>query len=175
MRMDTDLGGCVLRRYAGIFIVIFSSLAGCAKAPPTPSACVPTLSGALSVRQNNHVNMATFVWQQFAPNAYRVKLSSALGLYQVTLTGFNGQVRIKNRAPNAALLPVNYLQQWLRHLPATRHYQAHYDVKGHLTQVVEAGWQVDWLSDSKMVLTQLSQQKIQIRLAIGQWQCSLSN
>lgn len=148
------------------------------------------IDGAFSFKSQGKVNLANYSWQQRSPTDYLITLDSALHLYRVTVQGTAHQVKLVEseqhvmtaRTPEALLekrlhtrLPIQALRFWIRGLPAPGHYQADYDRWGHLDQLQQAGWQVQFDHYARVGSVDLPQRLSiqgpgqQIKLVIKSW------
>jgi len=120
-----------------------------------------SIRGALSIQQPGESEIANYSWWQQGQQNYRITLASSLNLYQITVTGANGQVQLRRGSrdviqastPEALLqrslgwqLPVSNLYYWVRGLPATGRKVASYDRYGHLATLRQSGWRVQYHS-----------------------------
>jgi outer membrane lipoprotein LolB len=116
------------------------------------------IDGAFSVRQPQQSTIAAYQWQQ-QETQYRIHIYSSLDLYGINIVGRPGAVtlwRAQNQpltanSPEALMqqtlgwrLPISNLYYWLRGLPAPGHYQARFDRYGHLVQLQQQGWQINY-------------------------------
>ncbi len=117
------------------------------------------INGALSLQMRNQTSLANYQWQQQGPKHYHLQLSSSLNLYVLSINGTPGSVKLNSNdnkvisGTNAAdlvaqtigyPLPVHDLYYWIRSLPAPGEAYTHYDHFGHLTQLRQGQWQVQF-------------------------------
>lgn len=115
-----------------------------------------SINGAFSVQHHRKAELANYTWTQ-QNGAYDIRLSSALNLYTVSITGKPGQVSLHESkqgtlsasSPETLLtkrlgwsLPISDLNFWIRGLPAPGNSTPHYDSYGHLQSVQQQGWSV---------------------------------
>lgn len=132
----------------------------------TPAAHLATLKkikfwradGVFSVRETGQrPEIADFSWREFGKGAYRITITSAMGLYRVEIHRQIGSVTLwKNgthvftaKTPEKLMqkalgwsLPIHELHVWMKGMPAQNagKYAAGYDKYGHLTVLHQAGW-----------------------------------
>lgn len=117
------------------------------------------LNGAFSVQQAKSNTIANYYWQQHGQR-YDIQIHSALDLYSLQIQGKPHQVILKEsqqktvRAASAEALmqrrlgwslPIADLTYWIRGLPAPAPQQSKHDRYGHLTQLIQQGWNVHFL------------------------------
>lgn len=115
-------------------------------------------SGVLSIQEpNTKPVLGDFYWQQ-TNLAYRIVISSPLGLYHLEMTKSFGMVTLwKNgtrvftaKTPDSIMrhamgwsLPISNLQYWIKGMPAPQScgkYFVMHDQYGHLTALKQDGW-----------------------------------
>lgn len=147
------------------------------------------INGAFSIQQRGESHIASFEWQQFGIR-YAINIHSSLGLYSLNLEGRPDLVVLHETNQKAVTassasellhqrlgwrFPVTNLTDWIRGLPAAGEYRAKYDQYGHLTQLVQQGWQVDFSNyinfgqiDLPRTLN-LSGYGVKIRIVVKKW------
>ncbi len=147
------------------------------------------IAGAFSIRQPNKSVIASYDWEQKGQN-YRIHIQSSLDIYSVNIAGQPGRVTLWRSAkeyftaqtPEQLMqqqlgwqLPVSSLYYWLRGLPAPGNYHGQWDSYGHLIQLSQAGFTVQfshYLSlngvDVPQML-QISNPRVAMRIAIKRW------
>lgn len=117
------------------------------------------IQGAFSFQRKGQASIANYAWQEKPNNHYTITLESALNLYSVTIEGQPGHVTLLEpkkkvltaTSPEALLqqrlsirLPVQSLIYWIRGLPTDAPYQARFDDYGHLIDLTQQGWHIQF-------------------------------
>ena len=117
------------------------------------------MSGAFSIQQTGQKpNIANFAWRNYSGKNYSIEISSALGLYSISIHREDHNVTLwKNgthpyNAPTPEgimqqamgwSLPISPLSSWMKGMPSkTALYEAQYDAYGHLTTLEQDGWTI---------------------------------
>lgn len=165
-----------------IFLGFFLLLSGCAhlqktqnphhytiEAPAVRQAQLAKIKywraeGSFAVREtgkDKNAEMADFVWNQFNNKNYRVRISSALGLYLVDIQyefhvaklWKNGTHVYTAKTPEALMqkalgwsLPMPQMKYWLKGEVAKNagHAVTSFDKYGHLTNLHQSGWVIQF-------------------------------
>lgn len=116
--------------------------------------------GALSVVKAGKADIANYHWQQGSAHDYKIRISSALAIYQLLLVRNaqgvtlykNGARLLQAQTPEKLLLkavgwylPVRPLRYWYRGMVAPSTFGkavAQYDQYGHLVALKQSGWQI---------------------------------
>lgn len=149
-----------------------------------------TASGAFSVRQQQHTDLANFSWQQHSLSRYQVRVSSSLNLYHLIITANNNTITLNDQthppiraaSPEALLqqttgyrLPIRNLIYWSRGLPAPGPHQQQLDQYGHIHTLNQQGWKITYRRYTAIQhvdlpqLIDLTRPGLRIRIAIKQW------
>lgn len=117
-------------------------------------------TGSVGIKLTNKpAELARMDWYQFN-RAYRISLTSALDLYQISIHGTLGRVNLwKNgtrfstaKTPEGLMenavgwsLPVDALSLWIKGAPVqSKPYHAAYDKWGHITALSQQGWVISY-------------------------------
>ncbi len=119
------------------------------------------ISGKVAIHSNTDSITASLSWQQSYGN-YTISLFGPLGTNSLTLKGQPGKVILESSDGKKAIantpeqlvaqqsgwkLPISNLYYWVRGLPAPNSSaQKSYDPYHRLTQLTQAGWQIQFLS-----------------------------
>ena len=148
-------------------------------------------SGAFSVKVDNKLNSANFIWEQSSHYNYRINISSALNIKSFTMIGNYHSVTLwttetkeySARKPEQVMqkelgwsIPVSNLYFWIRDIPAPGVSQdRQYDKYGHLRYFRQNGWQIRYTSYVTKngvdypVFVELFRPNIYIRIVIKHW------
>ena len=147
------------------------------------------IQGAFSIQYHDRNDIANYWWWQ-KDDRYRIRIASSLNLYTATMNGTPNTVLFSrdDHHYSAAtpeqlmqqqlgwMLPVRNLVYWLRDLTAPNiSYRAQYDALGHLVQLQQQGWiiqftQFDAVKNRDLPrLLNLSRPGIKVRIVIKQW------
>ncbi len=155
-----------------------------------------TITGRLAVSHGSESWNLDVLWQQQG-DAYFIKLTGPLGAGQIQLRGDQDGVVLEDgehhpqyaENPDSLLydntglkIPVNGMRFWVRGLPAPQmHEDSRALVAGRLTQLHQAGWQLQFRRYQQVKTTVLPQKlfmqrgDLEVRLMIDQWQLGLPN
>ena len=147
------------------------------------------IDGAFSIRQPNNSSIANYEWQQ-SGKTYNIRINSSLGIYSVVIAGKPGRITLRRsdnksfsaRSPEQLMqqqlgwrLPLSNLFYWLRGLPAPGKYQPRFGRYGHLVNLQQQGWHVQFSQyvtvngvDMPRIL-QLQSGNLTVRIAIKHW------
>lgn len=150
-----------------------------------------TVQGAAGIRTVDNAWSASLFWHQTA-DKYSLHLFGPLGVNRIQLAGDKNQVTLTmpsepaKTAKNAEVLlqkqlgwhlPVNYLQYWIRGIPAPQTAaQLSWDTFHHVTQLKQGGWIINYADYSNIdgidlpTRINLHNPQLQVRLVIRQWQ-----
>ena len=144
------------------------------------------MEGAFSLQQPQHSAIANYSWDQNKQN-YTIHIYSSLHFYETNIIGTTRQItlldsdnkRYTAKTPEILLqqhlgwhLPISNLFYWIRGLPGKGPYHLQNDVYGHLTQLQQDGWVVQfsrYKSVDQVDLPQLLQLKkgsLNVRIAV---------
>lgn len=150
------------------------------------------IDGALSIRTGKKADLANYTWQQRGQSWYRIRLSSALNLYNLLVIGDHHQAQLykdgrffaKARTPKALMqkttgwyLPVSNLYYWVRGLsvPKLRVQNQVSDQFGHIKELSQAGWNIKYNAyktfsgvDLPQVMT-LSHDHLKVKIVMRRW------
>lgn len=147
------------------------------------------IHGAFSIQQRGESHIASYEWRQFGVR-YTIDIHSSLGLYSLSLEGRPEWVVLHETNQKAVTassasellnqrlgwsFPVTNLTDWIRGLPAAGEYRAKYDQYGHLTQLIQQGWQVgfsNYVNFGQIDLPRtlnLSGYGVKIRIIVKRW------
>ena len=147
--------------------------------------------GVLSLRSPDQSVIATYRWQQQNQH-YQLQLEAPLNVGSIFIEGSPGQVTLSPNAnqhftaqsPEELMeqqlgwqLPISNLQSWIRGIPAPgSSSQPTYDQQGHLTSLIQQGWQIKFLDYQTINNTldlpgqlQLTTQSLAVKIIIKQW------
>jgi outer membrane lipoprotein LolB len=149
------------------------------------------VSGAFSIVQaNKKPVLANYTWKQRNKGFYRIRVASSLNLFTATIAGRPGSVTLwksKNQhvvapTPEALLeqemgwkLPVRHLFYWIRGVAAPGKKRWKLDAYGHITSLVQQGWQIQYSNYTKINgidlprKTVLKRQGIRITIVMKRW------
>lgn len=118
------------------------------------------INGAFSLQntksKKNKVVIAAYSWNQFS-RSYRIKISSSLNLYSLSINGRPGNVSLWKSAkkhyrassPEGVMqkamgwsLPISNLRYWVRGMPAPGGKKATYNKYGLLKTLNQQGWHI---------------------------------
>ena len=147
------------------------------------------IDGAFSIRQPGNSSIANYEWQQVG-KSYNIRIHSSLGIYSVAINGRPGRITLRRsnnqsfsaRSPEQLMqqqlgwrLPLSDLFYWLRGLPAPGKYRPRFDPYGHLVDLQQQGWHVQFSQyvtvnkvDMPRIL-QLQSGNLIVRIAIKHW------
>ena len=115
--------------------------------------------GALSLQHGSQLVVLSFHWNQATRNQYRIQMASAGGLYNMSLVSNIGHVtlwRTETKHASASTpeklmqrelgwsIPVRNLYYWIRNLPGPGQSKRTYDRWGHLVELRQQGWLIDY-------------------------------
>lgn len=148
------------------------------------------INGKIAVRTAHDSGSSNISWSQNNQN-YNIDIYSLLGSNRYQLRGSPNNVRLTTpqgqtfhaKTPEQLLkkrwgynIPVSYLTFWIRGLAAEGPHQSRFDAYHRLSQLNQAGWQIDYLDyntikgiqlPSKIFLTS---KLMRIKMLIYQWE-----
>jgi outer membrane lipoprotein LolB len=182
-----------------LFILALLLLSGCVQLPPMPPMPAKQLdswhlNGRIAISTEYENWTAKVDWQQRG-TAYQLRLNSPLGQGALLLDGDEngvvmhtaGNKTFKAADPDTLIanvlkleFPVSNLHAWIRGLPAPNSYLQWYTLNdaGHLEQLRQDGWEVDYKRYIKVQgfdlpkLMVLENELFKVKIAISQWQLS---
>ncbi len=116
------------------------------------------IQGSFSLQQPGQSVVANYRWLQRGEH-YDLQIRSSLNWVSVVIEGDAHQVSLQRsatqtvwaRTPEALMqaelgwqLPISNLQYWIRGLPAPGPYEARYDAYGHLSELKQQGWIIQY-------------------------------
>jgi len=184
-----------MRRLAAAWLVL--ALGGCAAIPPAPPAPPGsalsanwTLQGRIGIQAGEQSLSGNIRWQHRA-DTDELLLTSPLGQGVARIERNAGGVTLElpNQPPRHAAdaesltretlgyaLPVSALSWWVQAQPAPgRAFEATHDAAGHLTQLKQDGWVIDYLqyaddAPARPEKLAVAREGLEIRLVADTWQ-----
>lgn len=150
-----------------------------------------SIKGAFSLQSNNQSDIANYQWDVTNDHQYTLTIASTMNLYSVQINRDGNQTTLNDNnhqpttaaSPEALLkqvtgyrLPVSNLYFWVRGLAAPGQQQAQYNDHGHLTHLIQDGWDITlshYSHEDQFDLPQtiqLTRKNLAIKLVIKQWQ-----
>lgn len=151
------------------------------------------ITGAFSFKEPGRADVANFRWTQLGRNNYSIQMSSSLSVYNIMLDSKYGGVTlwasghhpVQGKSPEALLkrevgwsIPISAMRYWVRGIPAPGKFQAKYDEFGHVTELQQKGWDIQFskyrnftTSDvPRLLKMRYPARQIQLKVAIKTWQ-----
>lgn len=146
--------------------------------------------GALSITTKQQTYLANYDWQQQG-DSYTIRLTSSLNAVSYVISGRPGHVVLQqsNKKPVIAKslaqimqtevgysLPLLGMRYWIFGLPAPGKHSSKFDNYGHLQQLSQQGWQINYLIYATHAhldlprLLRVTGHGLAIKYVIKQWQ-----
>ena len=116
------------------------------------------MKGAVAIHRANDASSASLIWRQSVGN-YQIDLIGPLGFSHIVIHGTPKQVMLTERSgqrtsasnPEKLMdktlgwhLPITNLYYWIRSMPAPGKSRKQFDQYGHLVQLSQQGWQIQF-------------------------------